>query len=51
MTGVLASLTHPLAEAKISIFAISIYDTNYLLVKESILKEALEVLGIFCKIA
>lgn len=32
LTGVLASLTAPLAEAEIPIFAISSYDTDYLLV-------------------
>jgi hypothetical protein len=31
--GVLASLTAPLAEAGISLFAISTFDTDYLLVK------------------
>lgn len=34
LTGVLASLVGPLAEAGISVFAISTYDTDYLLVKE-----------------
>ena len=34
MTGVLASVADPLASAKISIFAISTYDTDYILVKE-----------------
>jgi hypothetical protein len=34
MTGILASLAVPLAEADVSIFAISTYDTDYLLVRE-----------------
>ena len=34
LTGILASLAAPLAEAGISIFAISTYDTDYFLVKE-----------------
>ncbi|HEX9074790.1 MAG TPA: ACT domain-containing protein, partial [Anaerolineae bacterium] len=34
LTGILASLAVPLAEAGISIFAISTYDTDYFLVKE-----------------
>jgi hypothetical protein len=32
--GVLASLAVPLAEAGISVFAVSTFDTDYLLVKE-----------------
>ena len=32
LTGVLAALTAPLAQARISIFALSTYDTDYLLV-------------------
>jgi uncharacterized protein len=34
-TGILASLTEPLARASISLFAVSTYDTDYLLVKEA----------------
>ena len=33
LTGVLASLTGPLAREGISVFALSTYDTDYLLVK------------------
>jgi len=33
--GVLASLVGPLAEAGISVFAISTFDTDYLLVKQA----------------
>jgi uncharacterized protein len=34
LTGILASLTGPLAEAGVSIFSISTYDTDYLLLAE-----------------
>ena len=34
LTGIMAALTKPLADAGISIFAISTYDTDYLLVPE-----------------
>jgi hypothetical protein len=44
LTGVLSSLTEPLARGGISIFAISTYDTDYLLVKDEQLKEAIRVL-------
>ena len=44
LTGVLASLTQPLAEAGISIFAVSTYDTDYLLVKVGDLERAVAVL-------
>ena len=44
-TGVLASLAAPLAAAGISIFAISTYDTDYVLVRETDLDPALAALG------
>jgi hypothetical protein len=44
LTGVLAALAAPLAAAKISIFALSTFDTDYLLVKETTLHEALHTL-------
>jgi hypothetical protein len=44
LTGILASLAEPLARAKVSIFAISTFNTDYLLVKEKDLALALEVL-------
>jgi len=40
LTGILASLAVPLAEAGVSIFAISTYDTDYVLVREDDLQEA-----------
>jgi hypothetical protein len=42
--GVLASLTDPLARAGISLFAISTFDTDYLLVKRIDLDRAIAVL-------
>lgn len=44
-TGILASLATPLADAKVSIFALSTFDTDYLMVKESLLETALRVLS------
>jgi|1186.fasta_scaffold296971_1 hypothetical protein len=43
-TGVLSALTVPLAEAGIPVFAISTYDTDYVLVREKDLEHALHVL-------
>jgi hypothetical protein len=44
MTGVLASFLEPLAEAKIPIFAISTFDTDYVLVKREDLERAVTAL-------
>lgn len=44
VVGVLASLTAPLAAAGISLFAISTFDTDYVLVKAADLKRAITVL-------
>jgi hypothetical protein len=44
VVGVLTSLTVPLAEGGISVFAISTFDTNYLLVKEDDFENAITVL-------
>jgi uncharacterized protein len=43
-TGVIAALTRPLAEAKISVSAIATYDTDYLLVKADTLEPAIQAL-------
>jgi len=51
LTGVLAALANPLADAGISIFAISTFDTDYLLVRENELDRAIAVLGKTCDIA
>jgi uncharacterized protein len=45
LTGVLSELLTPLADAGISIFAISTYDTDYLLVKEEQFEKALSILS------
>ncbi len=44
VVGVLASLTTPLADAGISVFAISTFDTDYLHVSENDLAAAVEAL-------
>ncbi|HEY1859558.1 MAG TPA: ACT domain-containing protein [Gemmataceae bacterium] len=44
VVGILASLTAPLAEAEISVFALSTFDTDYLLVKERDLAATVDVL-------
>jgi hypothetical protein len=44
MTGVAAALLKPLAEAHISIFLISTYDTDYLLLKAETFARAVDVL-------
>jgi uncharacterized protein len=45
MTGVLASFLQPLAEARIPIFAISTFDTDYVLIKRENLEQAVVALG------
>lgn len=40
LVGILASVVEPLAEAGISIFAVSTFDTDYVLVKEEQLESA-----------
>ena len=45
LTGILVSVTAPLAEAGVSVFAIATYDTDYVLVKESRLDLAVSVLS------
>jgi hypothetical protein len=44
MTGVLASVLEPLAEARVSIFAVSTYDTDYVMLKEKCLAKAVRAL-------
>jgi len=44
MTGVLASVLAPLARARVSIFALSTYDTDYVMVKEKSRLKAVRVL-------
>jgi hypothetical protein len=44
LTGVVASLCMPLAEARIPIFVLSTFETDYLLVREGDLARSIEVL-------
>ena len=44
VVGVIASVTTPLAEAGISVFAISTFDTDYLLVMEEDLERVVDIL-------
>ena len=45
MTGVLSSFLQPLAAAEIPIFAVSTFDTDYVLIKRDKLEQAIGVLG------
>ncbi|WP_432833273.1 ACT domain-containing protein [Dactylosporangium sp. CA-092794] len=45
LTGVLASIVSPLADARVNIFAFSTYDTDYLLVPAVRLNEAMAALS------
>lgn len=45
-TGILRSLTAPMAEADIAVFSVSTHDTDYLLVKESDLLQAIAVFSL-----
>ena len=44
LTGVLAAIAAPLAEAGVSIFAIATFDTDYVMVREENLAKAVEAL-------
>jgi uncharacterized protein len=50
LTGIISSLSKPLAENKIPIFVISTYDTDYLLVESKYFIKAKEVLIKICSI-
>ncbi len=45
LTGILASLLDPLAAEGIPVFAVSTYDTDYILVKEENMEKAVGALG------
>lgn len=45
LTGILNTLTEPLAREKISVFAISTFDTDYLLLKSETLDRGLAALA------
>ena len=44
LTGILSSISQPLADAECSLFALSTYDTDYVLVREADLERAIEAL-------
>jgi hypothetical protein len=44
MTGVAAALVAPLAEARISVFLMATFDTDYLLLKEDVFERAVGIL-------
>jgi uncharacterized protein len=44
LTGILAALATPLARAGVSIFAVSTYDTDYVLVRAGSLADAISAL-------
>ena len=50
LTGVVASLAKPLAEENISIFYISEYETDYLMVENKNLEKTKAILSNFCEI-
>jgi len=45
LTGILASIAQPLADAGVAIFAVSTYDTDYVLLRTADLGTAVECLG------
>ena len=45
LTGILAAIINPLSEAKIPIFAISTYDTDYVFVREDSLSQVVAILS------
>jgi hypothetical protein len=45
LTGILASIAVPLADRKISLFAVSTFDTDYVLVKGGFIGEAVAALS------
>jgi hypothetical protein len=51
LTGVLAGISGVLSEAGISIFAVSTYDTDYILVKKEKLEQAFQVLEKYCRLS
>jgi hypothetical protein len=44
LTGIMASVLDPLADAKVSVFAISTYNTDYVLVKDAKVADAVAAL-------
>ncbi|MDD5144727.1 MAG: ACT domain-containing protein [Candidatus Pacebacteria bacterium] len=50
LTGVVSALSKPLSDEEISIFYISTYETDYLMVEEENVEGAKKILGKFCDI-
>ena len=50
LTGIVSSLSKPLADEEISILYIATYDTDYVLVEDKNLKKAVKILSKFCDI-
>ena len=50
LTGIVSSLSKPLADAKISILYVDTYETSYIFVEEKNLPKAKKILGKFCNI-
>ena len=50
LVGILAKLSAALAEAEVSLFALSTYDTDYLLVREAKLEAATAALSQVCRV-
>lgn len=48
--GVVSALSKSLADAGISVFGVSIYEINYILVEEKNLHKAIKTLSKFCEI-
>jgi uncharacterized protein len=46
LTGIMLSIIEPLAKANISVFTISTYDTDYVLIKADKMLKAIEVLSL-----
>ena len=44
MTGIAAALVGPLAEARISVFLLATFDTDYLLLKDEVFERAVAIL-------
>ena len=42
--GIISSLTRPLSESNVSVFVLSTFDTDYLMIKEKDLTKAIDVL-------
>ena len=46
LTGILVAVGKPLADAGVSIFAVSTYDTDYVMVKEQNVEKAVRALAV-----